>query len=399
MFEMSDEFYQSLGLPSSAMSYSDKAVIEKPEQVIACHASAWDFCDGEDFRIKMCTKINMEDFVVVHHEMGHIMYYLLYKDQPLLYRTGANPGFHEAVGDTIALSVSTPQHLKTVGLLDSYADSEGDNINALFHMALERVAFLPFGLLIDKWRWDVFSGEVKEDKWNEHWWNLREKYQKVKAPTDRSEEYFDPGAKYHIPADSQYIAYFVAHILEFSFYRSMCIEAGEYTPNDPSSPPLHKCDFYRNINAGEKLKSGLELGFSEHWSVALEKLTGETDISAKALMEYFAPLQKFLHEQNEMSEILDQYEEEASKQCTEVVEADWAVAVDTENITLQESKIALAIKNANFTRAYFDKHFAGKKPEDYTIESVSRQIKFLNKLGRDALPDSDLTEVMIMGYF
>lgn len=395
MFELSDEFYKSLGLPSSAASYSDKAVIEKPDKVIVCHASAWDFCDGEDFRIKMCTKVNQESFTVVHHEMGHIMYYLLYKEQPLLFRSGANPGFHEAVGDTIALSVSTPQHLKTVGLLDNYADSEADNVNALFHMALERIAFLPFGLLMDKWRWDVFSGKVPQNQWNKHWWDLREKYQKVQAPSVRGEEFFDPGAKYHIPADSQYINYFVAYILEFSFYRSLCIEAGQYDPKNTAAKPLHKCDFYQNTKAGDKLRSGLELGFSEHWSVALEKLTGENDLSAKALLEYFAPLQEFLRKQNEMSEILDKYEEESSLECNKMVKAQWAVATDTENEELQKQLAEAVVESAKFSRKNYDAYFAGKKPEDYTNELVKRQLKYLVELGRDVLDEADLNNVII----
>lgn len=399
MFEMSDEFYQSLGLPSSAVSYSDKAVIEKPsDRTITCHASAWDFCDGEDFRIKMCTKTNMEDFVVVHHEMGHIMYYLLYKDQPLLYRTGANPGFHEAVGDTIALSVSTPQHLRAVNLLDEYADTEADNINALFHMALERVAFLPFGLLIDKWRWDVFSGKVNESNWNQHWWKLREQYQKVKAPTDRMEEFFDPGAKYHIPADSQYIAYFVAHILEFSFYKSLCIEAGQYDAANPLKP-LHKCDFYNNKAAGAKLKAGLELGFSEHWSVALEKLTGEKEVSAQALLDYFKPLQDFLKKENlkriqsEMPEILANYDKEANLQCNKMVKVSWAVATDTNSEQKQTELAEAVIENAKWSRSVYENNFEGLNPDDFQDEIVKRQLKYLVYLGTDALEEKDLNNV------
>ncbi|PSN43501.1 Angiotensin-converting enzyme [Blattella germanica] len=175
MFVTSDEFYQSLGLPENSMSYNESvAMIEKPEdgRVVVCHASAWDFCDRKDFRIKMCTKINTEDFITIHHEMGHIQYYIQYKNQPYALRVGANPGFHEAVGDTIALSVSTPQHLEKIGLLTNYEDSYNSSINALMLMALQKVAFLPFGLLIDMWRWDVFSGTVPETQWNAHWWEL-----------------------------------------------------------------------------------------------------------------------------------------------------------------------------------------------------------------------------------
>lgn len=221
----------------------------------------------------------------------------MFNFQPVVLRTGANPGFHEAVGDLIALSVSTPTHLKKINLLDNYADSKEDNINALFKMALERVAFLPFGLLIDKWRWDVFSGEVKEDKWNEHWWELREKYQKVSPPSARGAEFFDPGAKYHIPADSQYMAYFIAHILEFQMHRAVCIEAGQYDPADPNKP-LHKCDIDNSKEAGQKIRAGLELGLSKHWSEALKEMTGETKIDGSAVVEYFKPLYDFLKEEN-----------------------------------------------------------------------------------------------------
>lgn len=214
-------------------------------------------------------------------------------------RTGANPGFHEAVGDMIALSVSTPQHLEKIGLLKDYADSDDDNINALFKMALERVAFLPFGLLIDKWRWDVFSGAVPESQWNKHWWDLREKYQKVSAPVPRNESDFDAGAKYHVPSGTPYIRYFIAHILQFQMHRAACIAAGQYDPSNPSAKPLHKCDIDGSKAAGAKIRAGLELGLSEHWSVALEKMTGDKDISGDAVLEYFKPLYDFLKEANE----------------------------------------------------------------------------------------------------
>lgn len=341
----------------------------------------------------MCTKVNNEDFITIHHELGHIMYYLLYKDQPLLFRTGANPGFHEAVGDTIALSVSTPQHLKTVGLLDNYDDSEADNINALFFMALERVAFLPFGLLIDKYRWDIFSGAVPENQWNQHWWKLREQYQKIQAPSVRGEEFFDAGAKYHVPADVPYIRYFVAHILEFSFYKSLCIEAGQYDPAKPLEKPLHKCDFYQNKAAGTKLKAGLELGLSKHWNETLKTLTGEDDMSAQALMEYFAPLYTFLKKQNEASDLLDRYEVEATAQCNKLVKAEWDVATDTESKPKQDAYTAAVIENAKFSKDYFNTQFKDLKPADYTNEAVARQLKFLTKLGRDILDETELSEV------
>lgn len=239
----------------------------------------------------------MEDFITVHHEMGHIQYYILYKDQPNVFRSGANPAFHEAIGDTIALSVGTPKHLQKIGLLEDYTYTKENSINALYYQALERVAFLPFGYLIDKWRWDVFSGKIPKNQWNKHWWKLREEYQKIKSPSDRNEQYFDPAAKYHVPADSQYIAYFVAHILEFQLHRALCIEAGEFDPNDKNSE-LFKCDIDKSTKAGDKIRAGLKLGLSKHWSVALEAMTGETEIKADAILEYFNPLYEYLKAEN-----------------------------------------------------------------------------------------------------
>lgn len=299
MFRKSDEFYTSMGLLPSEMSYGPRAVIEKPRgREIICHGSAWDFCDRKDFRIKMCTKVDQDDFRTIHHEMGHIQYYLQYKDQPYMLRSGANPGFHEAIGDTIALSVDNPKHLKTIGLLKDFDDSEESSVNALMKMALEKVAFLPFGLLVDMWRWDVFSGNVSHSDWNRHWWLLREDIQGLRSPVPRSEEDFDPGAKFHVPGSYQYISYFVADILQFQLYRALCIEAGEYRPDDPSSPPLHKCDFYNSKEAGAKFSKGMALGASVHWSEALEQLTGETELNATALLEYFEPLHRFLRDAN-----------------------------------------------------------------------------------------------------
>lgn len=207
MFQESDRFYKSLGLAPMEMSYTPPSIIEKPsDRVIVCHASAWDFCNGRDYRIKQCTTVNQRNFETIHHEMGHIQYYIQYKEQPLTFRTGANPGFHEAVGDLMALSVMTPTHLKKINLLPSnYTSTPENTINALFATALDRLAFLPFGLVIDLYRWDLFKGDVPESKWNSHWESLREKYQKIRSPVVRSEKHFDAGAKYHVPADSQVI--------------------------------------------------------------------------------------------------------------------------------------------------------------------------------------------------
>lgn len=298
MFQESDRFYQDLGLKSNVMSYTGpKPIIEKPtDRDIVCHASAWDFCDGRDFRIKQCTLVNQKDLVTVHHEMGHIQYYIQYAGQPMPFRKGANPGFHEAIGDLIALSVSTPQHLQKIGLLQDYKDTEEDNVNALLKMAMERVAFLPFGLLIDMYRWELFAGKVPTIGWNARYLELREKYQKIRSPVSRSEANFDAGAKFHVASDYQYMNYFVAHILEFQLHRAMCLEAGQLG----EGKPLHKCDIDGNKAVGAKLAAGLSAGLSRHWSDTLETMTGERVLKADALLEYFEPLQTFLESVNAM---------------------------------------------------------------------------------------------------
>uniref|UniRef100_A0A7G3ADB7 Angiotensin-converting enzyme n=1 Tax=Lutzomyia longipalpis TaxID=7200 RepID=A0A7G3ADB7_LUTLO len=398
MFEDSDEYYESLGLGRQEMSYNPPSIIEKPEdRIIACHASAWDFCNGQDFRIKMCTKINMKDYNTVHHEMGHINYYLHYRDLPLLLRGGANPGFHEAVGDAISLAVETPQHLQRINLLDEYADSEEDNINALFSMALERVAFLPFGYLIDKWRWDVFRNAIPESQWNSHWWALRRRYQKISPPVERSEEYFDPGAKYHIPADSQYMSYFTARILQFQFYKAMCIAAGQYDENNPQAQPLHKCNFYQSVAAGDRLKAGLQLGTSKHWSDALEAITGSRVMDASPLIEYFQPLYDFLKVENEnlrneaMQETLREYNVLAAEEAAKMVHASWDVSTNIGNTAIQEQYNQAVLQNAQFHKEKYEEIFSGLNPEDYTDEDVRRQLLYLTKLGISILPEEDLS--------
>lgn len=254
MFNITNEFYTSMGLLSNEISYTKNAIIEKPKNDnIDCHASSRDFCDGKDFRIRMCTKITMQDLITIHHEMGHIQYSMQYKHLPYALRRGANPGFHEAIGDTIALSASTPTHLIKIGLLENYEDSNEENINSLFWTALDRVAFLPFGMIIDKWRYDVLSNKIPESQWNAHWWKLREKYQQISAPIPRSEDDFDPGAKYHIAINLPFFPYFIANILQFQIYRALCIEAKQYNPNDKTGKPLHKCDFYQSTEAGKRL--------------------------------------------------------------------------------------------------------------------------------------------------
>ncbi|XP_045116015.1 angiotensin-converting enzyme-like isoform X1 [Portunus trituberculatus] len=299
MFELSEEFFTSLNLTRMPEEFWRNSIIEKPQgRELVCHASAWDFCNGQDFRIKQCTEVTMRDLITVHHEMGHIQYYLQYKHLPLVFQQGANPGFHEAVGDVLALSVATPKHLNKVGLLDHVEDNPEVDINFLMNMALDKITFLPFGYLMDLWRWDVFSGRVPYSDWNCFWWQLRYELQGIKPPVMRSEYDFDPGAKYHIGANVPYIRYFVSFVVQFQFHKALCLKAGEYDPQN-ASKPLHKCDIYHSTEAGNALGDMLQMGSSKEWPDAMEALTGAREMDASAIREYFSPLEKWLREDNE----------------------------------------------------------------------------------------------------
>ena len=231
MFEKADEFFQSMGMEPMPEKFWSGSIIKKPEdgRELTCHASAWDFYNGEDFRIKQCTRVNQEDFITVNHEMGHVQYFLQYKDKSYLYRNGANPGFHEGVADILSLAVGTATYFQRLGLLDEDLDvgDEETNINILFDMALERIAFLPFGYLVDKFRWDVYSGVTSKQNMNCHWWKLRREIQGLAPPTTRNNLQFDAGAKYHVAGDVGYVRYFTAFIYEFQFYRQLCLDSGK----------------------------------------------------------------------------------------------------------------------------------------------------------------------------
>jgi peptidyl-dipeptidase A len=290
MVRYGERFFTSLGFAPLPATFWERSLFTKPrDREVVCHASAWDVDWAEDLRIKMCIEITGEAFSTIHHELGHNFYQRAYKGQPPLFRDSANDGFHEAVGDTLALSI-TPSYLRKINLLESDPPA-GRDIGLLLNRALDKVAFLPFGLLIDQWRWKVFSGEITPDNYNAAWWSLREKYQGVAAPVARSEADFDPAAKYHVAANVPYARYFLADILQFQFHRGLCRAAGE-------TGPLHLCSIYGNKEAGRRLNAMLEMGQSRPWPDALEALTGERRMDASALTEYFAPLKAWLDQQN-----------------------------------------------------------------------------------------------------
>lgn len=293
MAKFGEGMYVSLGFPALPKTFFERSMLVKPrDRDVVCHASAWDLDNVDDVRIKMCIEPTHEEFFTIYHELGHTYYQRLYNQQPFLFRDSANDGFHEAIGDTIQLSV-TPDYLKQIGLIGSTPDASRD-LGLLMKRALEKVAFLPFGLMIDQWRWKVFSGEVTPEQYNSLWWQLREKYQGVGAPAARDADAFDPGAKYHVPAGVPYTRYFLAHILQFQFHRALAIQAG----CDLKTTPLHRCSIYGNKQAGQALGKMLALGASKPWPDALEAMTGKREMDATAILDYFAPLKKWLDEQN-----------------------------------------------------------------------------------------------------
>ncbi|KFN45341.1 hypothetical protein N790_10180 [Arenimonas malthae CC-JY-1] len=294
MTKLAESFYTGLGMPALPENfYADSMLVQPRDRDVVCHASAWPMNTvGDDVRIKMCIKPNEEELTTIYHELGHVYYYLAYKDQAPIFQSGAHDGFHEAIGDTIVLSM-TPEYLASIGLVDKPAVSEEAVINGQMRMALAKVAFLPFGLMIDQWRWGVFDGSITPDKYNQAWWELKAKYQGV-APAGgpRGEEFFDAGAKYHVPGNTPYTRYFLSHILQFQFYKSLCDASGH-------EGPLYTCNFANNPEAGKRYWAMMQRGASQPWQQTLKELTGGEQMDASAVLEYFAPLQAWLQEQNQ----------------------------------------------------------------------------------------------------
>ncbi|XP_033975630.1 angiotensin-converting enzyme [Trematomus bernacchii] len=415
MFAVAEDFFTSLNLDEMPEEFWKESMLVKPEgREVVCHASAWDFYNRKDFRIKQCTTVTMEQLFTVHHEMGHVQYYLQYKDLPVGYRRGANPGFHEAIGDVLSLSVSTPKHLNTIGLLDTMTSDTETDINYLLKMALEKIAFLPFGYLIDQWRWGVFNGNTPPERYNADWWHLRTKYQGICPPTKRTEEHFDAGAKYHIPGNTPYIRYFVSFILQFQLHKALCVKAGH-------TGPLHTCDIYRSAEAGAVLKTILQAGSSKPWPEVLQAAINTNRLDANALMEYFDPITKWLEEQN-VNETLgwpdfnwvppipEGYPEDIDKNTDELnakafleeynrtaevvwnayTEASWKYNTDINEANKQEM-LKKSLEMSAHTLQYGEKA-REYDTTDFTDGSVKRIVKKLSDIERAALSKAELEE-------
>jgi peptidyl-dipeptidase A len=290
MVRVGERFFTSLGFSPLPKTFWQRSMFVKPrDREVVCHASAWNIDYVDDLRIKMCIDVTDEDFITIHHELGHNFYQRAYNTQPVILRESANDGFHEALGDTLALSV-TPEYLASIKLIDTVPDASADTA-LLLRAALERLAFLPFGMVVDAWRWQVFAGKTTPADYNRAWWDLKLRYQGVAPATARGETFFDPGAKYHVPANTPYARYFLAQVLQFQFHRALAKTAG-------CDRPLHRCSIYGSTDAGRKLDAMMKLGASRPWPDALEALTGERQLDATAMAEYFAPLKQWLDEQN-----------------------------------------------------------------------------------------------------
>jgi peptidyl-dipeptidase A len=289
--KIAEGFFTSLGLRELPTSFWEKSMLTKPrDREVECHASAWTMDTKEDVRIKECIEPTEVEFETIHHELGHIYYFLEYNQKPFLYQNGANDGFHEAIGDTIVLSM-TPEYLKKIGLIDKVEHNEQAVINQQMKLALDKIAFLPFGKIIDQWRWQVFSGKIKPEEYNKSWWDLVAEYQGIRSPVPRSESDFDAGSKYHIAANVPYTRYFIAHILQFQFHKALCEASG-------FKGPLHQCSIYNSKEAGAKLQALLEAGSSKPWQQILQEAIGTSEMDASAILDYFAPLKSWLDEQN-----------------------------------------------------------------------------------------------------
>ncbi|MDZ4319773.1 MAG: M2 family metallopeptidase [Phenylobacterium sp.] len=291
MVETGEGFYVSMGLPALPQTFWERSQIPRPrDREVVCHASAWDLDNRDDIRIKMCTEVNAEDFYTVHHELGHNYYQRAYKDQPFLFKNGANDGFHEAIGDFVGLSALTPTYLNQIGLLQTVPGEEED-IPFLLKMALDKIAFMPFGLMVDRWRWGVFNGETSPAAYNDAWSANMLRYQGLVPPGPRPANAFDPGAKYHIPGNTPYTRYFLAHIYQFQFHRAACEQAGW-------TGPLHRCSVYGNEEVGARFNAMMEMGQSRPWPEAMQAFTGQRENDASAVADYFAPLNVWLTAQN-----------------------------------------------------------------------------------------------------
>ncbi|KAM6291936.1 angiotensin-converting enzyme 2 [Porphyrio hochstetteri] len=293
IFKAAETFFDSIGLYKMTEGFWNNSMLTEPtdNRKVVCHPTAWDLGKG-DYRIKMCTKVTMDDFLTAHHEMGHIEYDMAYSKQPYLLRGGANEGFHEAVGEIMSLSAATPQHLKSLDLLEpTFQEDEETEINFLLKQALTIVGTMPFTYMLEKWRWMVFRGEITKEEWTKRWWEMKREIVGVVEPVLHDETYCDPAVLFHVSNDYSFIRYYTRTIYQFQFQEALCKAANH-------NGPLHTCDITNSTAAGTKLRELLELGRTKPWTQALENVTGEKYMNAAPLLHYFEPLYEWLQGNN-----------------------------------------------------------------------------------------------------
>ncbi|NWI33356.1 ACE2 enzyme, partial [Sula dactylatra] len=293
IFKAAEAFFFSIGLEKMTEGFWNNSMLTEPtdNRKVVCHPTAWDL-GKKDYRIKMCTKVTMDDFLTAHHEMGHIEYDMAYSKQPFLLRGGANEGFHEAVGEIMSLSAATPQHLKSLDLLEpTFQEDEETEINFLLKQALTIVGTMPFTYMLEKWRWMVFRGEITKQEWMKRWWEMKREIVGVVEPVPHDETYCDPAVLFHVANDYSFIRYYTRTIYQFQFQEALC-KAANHTG------PLHTCDITNSKAAGQKLRQLLEFGRSKPWTQALENVTTDKHMNAMPLLHYFEPLYKWLQKNN-----------------------------------------------------------------------------------------------------
>lgn len=290
-----EEFYVSLGFPNLPQSFWNLSSLYpvSPDSGFKknTHASAWHMDFDKDVRSLMSVIPNTRWWSTSLHELGHIYYYISYSNPnvPIILREGANRGFHEAIGSMIGLASLQSPFLKEMGLMNQ--DYKIDNTQALLNEALDYIPFIPWSAgVMTEFEYELYSKNLPEDQFNKMWWELVKKYQGIISPNERGEMYCDAATKTHINDDAgQYYDYAIANVLLFQFHTYI---ASKILKQDP-----YATNYYGSKEVGKWMYDVLSPGATVDWRELLKESTG-SEMSAKALVDYFEPLMKWLKEEN-----------------------------------------------------------------------------------------------------
>ena len=295
LMEQGERFYKSLGFGPLPASYWEKSSLYPlPEDAgykKNNHASAWHMDLQEDVRCLMSIVPNRDMYETVHHELGHIYYFMAYTNPnvPPLLREGANRAYHEGIGSLMGLAAMQKPFLAGLELIPESAGS--DDMQSLLKEALNYVVFIPWSAgVMTEFEHDLYATDLSADQYTARWWDLKKKYQGIVAPNERGPEYCDPASKTHINNDAaQYYDYALSFVLLFQLHDHI---AGKILHQDPRAT-----NYYGSKEVGTFLQGILEKGASGDWRKMLKEKTGE-DLSARAMLSYFEPLMGYLKEQN-----------------------------------------------------------------------------------------------------